>query len=304
MQKRWDIFGIGTSAVDDLLLVERFPQPDEKMPIQEVQRQGGGQTATALVAAARHGARTAFCGCLGDDPLSRYTIQALEDEQVDCSPVIRDPACRPVHSLVIVDTSTGSRSILYNNAGVREPLPEEIDPGWIAACRVLFFDQNAPHAGLHAARLARSMGIPVVVDLEKTDRPQRDAILAVVDHLIVSLDFGLRMTGYEDPEKMVRALAQPHQAVCAVTGGSQGCWYAERGGPVAHQPAFRVDVVDTTGCGDVFHGAYAAALTRGESVPQAIRIASATAALKATRLGGRAGIPGLAGVMNFLESVT
>ena len=66
MQKRWDIFGIGTSAVDDLLLVERFPQPDEKMPIQEVQRQGGGQTATALVAAARHGARTAFCGCLGD----------------------------------------------------------------------------------------------------------------------------------------------------------------------------------------------------------------------------------------------
>jgi sulfofructose kinase len=300
MHKRWDILGIGTAAVDDLVLLEGFPQPDAKMPYQAVQRHGGGQTATALVAAARHGARTAFFACLGEDALSLFSIRALEAEAVDCSLVLRAPDCRPVHSLILVDRTTGSRSILYNLNGVREPPPDTVDPAWIAASRVIFFDQNAPRAGLQAARLAKPLNIPVVADLEKLDLPEMEEILAHIDHLIVSTDFARRLTGHETPEAMLRALTHPRQAACVVTWGSQGCWYTEAGGAVTHLPAFQVPVVDTTGCGDVFHGAYAAALARAESVPQAVRIASATAALKASQPGGRTGIPNLPTVLNFL----
>jgi sulfofructose kinase len=86
-----------------------------------------------------------------------------------------------------------------------------------------------------------------------------------------------------------------------VTAGEQGCWYAERDGPVRHFPAYRVQVVDTTGCGDVFHGAYAACIARGESVERAIQVATATAGIKATHRGGRSGIPTRAAVEEFLQ---
>ena len=300
--KRWDIFGIGTSAVDDLVYVDRFPQPDEKLAIRTRQRQGGGQTATALVAAARHGARTAYCGRLSDDELSCFTLQALEVEGVDCSPVIRSPGCRPYHAIVIVDASTGSRTILYQSEGVREPEPEDILPQWIESSRLVFFDQNFPRSGLQAARLAREMHVPVIADLEKCSLPNLDQLLATVDHLIVSQDFARQVTGLMDPQAMVQKLAAANRKACVVTCGSDGGWYAEYDGPVRQYPAFSVETVDTTGCGDVFHGAYAAAIARGESVTRGVEIASATAAIKATQPGGRAGIPSLAAVIEFLRS--
>jgi sulfofructose kinase len=101
---------------------------------------------------------------------------------------------------------------------------------------------------------------------------------------------------------MVRALDSPDRACCVVTAGERGCWYAERDGEVHHFPAYQVEVVDTTGCGDVFHGAYAASIARGEPVPTAIRIATATAGLKATQPGGRSGIPTRAAVEAFLKA--
>lgn len=291
--------------MDDLVFVERFPSADTKQPAQSIQRHGGGQTATALVAAARQGARAAFCSCLSsrldEDELSRFTIQSLEQEGVDCSPIIPIPGSTPVHSVIIVDSSSGSRTILFDSSGVREPAPDEIDPAWIAASRLVFFDQNTPRAGLRAARLARSQGIPVVADLEKLNLPEMDAILAYVDHLIVSLDFAARLTGRQTPEAAVRALAHSDRAATVITCGSQGCWYAEHSAEPRHFPAYPVAVVDTTGCGDVFHGAYTAALTRGEDLHQAIRYASAAAALKATKPGGRVGIPSLERVRAFLE---
>lgn len=302
IDKCWDIFGVGTAAVDDLLYVDRFPQPDEKIPVRSKQRQGGGQTATALVAAARQGARSAYCGQLGEDELSRYTLQELEREGVDCSAVIRTPGCKPYHSVVIVDASSGSRTILYHNEGVREPAPEDIHSAWIQASKLVFIDQNAPRAGLQAARLARGLNIPVVADLERITNTDLDLLLAHIDHLIVNSGFARQVTGLTDARAMVQELATTERAACVVTCGSGGCWFAEYGGAAQYFPAFRVPVVDTTGCGDVFHGAYAAAIARGERIPRAVEIASATAAIKATQPGGRAGIPSLAAVDLFLQT--
>lgn len=302
METRWDIFGVGTSAVDDLVFVERFPQPDEKMQVTFPPRQGGGQTATALVAAARQGMRAAYCGCLGDDDLSSFTIQALEDEGVDCTPVLHKPGCRPIHSLILVDAASESRTILYTTQGVREPEPEEIDPSWIQSSRLVFFDQNAPRSGLHAAQAARVQGIPVVADLERTTLPDMSQILASIDHLIVNIDFACRLTGRSRIEELMDALCQAPRTATVITAGKQGCWFKEQGQEMQYFPAFTVPVVDTTGCGDVFHGSYAAAIARGESVRRSVAIASATAALKATQAGGRAGIPSLPVVDEFLRA--
>lgn len=297
MQKRWDLLGVGIAAVDELLTVERFPQPDEKIPIRAMQRQGGGQAATALVAAARHGARAAFCSSLGEDDLSQCAIQDLEREGVDCAPVLRAAGARPVYAVVIVVAGTGSRTILHDSSGVRDLAPGELDPAWIAASRVVLVDHNLPRAALEAARLARAAGIPLVADLEKPAMPGLGELLPLVDHLIVAAPFARQVTGQEQPPDMVRALSAGRPA-CVVTCGGRGCWYSIAGSAPAHLPAIPIQAVDTTGCGDVFHGVYAAALARGEPIQRALRLANIAAGLKAAHPGGRSGIPALAVVEN------
>lgn len=300
MTFRWDVLGLGIAAVDDLVYVDGYPQPDTKVAVQARQRQGGGLTATALVAAARLGARAAYGGVLGEDDLSRFTVQELEREGIDCSPILRKAEAGPCHAIVIVDRTTGDRTILYDVQRVAARAPEEVSPDLICGCRVLFVDYTAGWGGLRAARLARERGIPVVGDVERLTVPGARELLAEIDHLIVGVELAQQVTGERDPVHMVRALAGPDRACCAVTGGDRGCWFSEGEGEVRHVPAHRVEVVDTTGCGDVFHGAYAASIARGEPVDRAIRVAAAAAALKATKPGGRAGIPDWAGVQRFL----
>jgi ribokinase len=289
----WDILGIGAVAVDDLVYVESYPIPDSKVIISGEQREGGGLAGTAMVAAARLGARAAFAGVLGDDDLSRYTIAELEREGVDCAPVRRQAGTRPHHSTIIVDLSTGQRTILCTRAGVAHLAEAEVTAELIGRCRMLFVDNTEAAIGLHALRLAHAHGIPVVVDLERVGCPEVLEVTRLADHLIVGTGFASEITGETEPAAMVRALDGPAHAACVVTDGERGCWYTSRelAGAVRHQPACRVPVVDTTGCGDVFHGAYAAAIVRGASVPHAVAVATAAAGLKATQPGGRRGIP-------------
>jgi len=298
----WDILGLGVVSVDELLYVEHYPPPDSKAQVLARDRQGGGLTGTALVAAARLGARCAFAGVLGDDELSQHAISELEREGIDCSPTLRRPEARPCHSTVIVDRTTGSRNIFFTREGVMTRAPDEIDGDLIARCRVLFVDSLDLDSALRMVTLAASLGVPVVSDLEFREYAHAEELLAHVQHLICAESFALRWTGASSAEEAVDILARTKRACTAATAGEQGCWYAVDGGPVRRQPAFRVPVVDTTGCGDVFHGAYAACLARGLDVAEAICFASATAALKATRPGGRAGIPDRATVEEFLGS--
>jgi ribokinase len=154
-----------------------------------------------------------------------------------------------------------------------------------------------------AAHIAREAGVPVVADLERGEMPGFPDLLAIVDHLIVSRDFAALLTGATDPAAAAVRLWHDRRQVVIVTAGPAGCWYLSSAQPdrPSHQPAFAVPVADTTGCGDVFHGAYASALVRGLDLPGRVRFASAAAALKATRPGGQAGIPTRGAVEAFLE---
>jgi sugar/nucleoside kinase (ribokinase family) len=241
--QRWDIFGFGIVAVDDLLTVENYPPPDAKTAVLEKSRQGGGLTGTALVAASRLGAKSAYGGVLGEDELSTWTLAELEREGVDCTP-------------------------------------------------------------LHAVILAKKLGISTVADIERNEHPKTSKLIDMIDHLILSANFACKFTGVDGPVKAVESLHRRTRRACtAVTVGKEGCWYisAEKEGSIQHHPAFEVQVVDTTGCGDVFHGAYATGIACGWDVSRCIRFASAAAAIKATKAGGRKGIPDRSTVFQFLS---
>jgi sugar/nucleoside kinase (ribokinase family) len=301
MDKRWDIIGLGALAVDDLLYLDHYPQLNEKIPVKMKQRQGGGLTATALVTAAHQGARSAYCGRLGDDELSLYSLQELEREGVDTSPIQHWKGAKPFHAIILVDIPSASRVILFNSEGVGEPDSSVVTEDLITSSRILFIDNTAYKSGLLAAGFAHAHGIPVIADIESINLPDLNRFLNLIDHLIVGIDTARAITYKQTVDDMVYELSNPQRATCVVTDGANGCWYSEHGGIVHHFPAYQVPVVDTTGCGDVFHGAYAAALARGESVSKSVQVASASAALKATCRGGREGIPNLATVEDFLK---
>lgn len=296
--KHYDVLGIGTAAVDDLIFVEQYPAPDSKVNILSSQRQGGGQTATAMVAAARLGAQAAFCCQLGNDDLSDFTLRELEKEGVHTAHCVRTPDGNPYHSLIIVDSTTHSRTILHSGGNICPP-PEIITAELISSTKVLSLDDNSRGSGIKAAHLAKKMNIPVVADIEPDPPPEYELLIPFVDHLIINRDFGHFLTGLENGSQMASELSVG-RTCCVITAGERGCWYSLGGGDATYVPAFDVEVVDTTGCGDVFHGAYAAAIAGGYEVHDAVRLASATAAMKARYPGGRMGIPSLAKVKEFL----
>ena len=302
--KRWDVLGFGAVAVDDLLYLDHFPHPDEKMPILGKARDGGGLAGTALVAATRLGATAAWAGVLGSDELSLWTLDAFARARVDTTSVVRFGAARPFHSIILVDRAAGTRAILYTAEGVTSMTADEVTPDLIGSARVVFIDHTIRELGGHIVRLARSAGVPTIADLERMGPGVPEAI-AGVDHLIVGRAFAALVTGEEEPGAAAAALARlrPGRDLTAVTAGAEGCWFLRSDGSVGHQPALCVEVVDTTGCGDVFHGAYAAELARGERIERALRVASIVAGIKATRPGGRQGIPDRAEVEAQMQSL-
>ncbi len=297
-----DILGLGAVAVDDLLYVPRFPAPDTKIAVQHRERQCGGLTATALVAAARLGARCAYAGVLGDDELSAFAIERLAAGGVDLTYLLRQPDAQPVHSTIIVDAEQHTRTILAYAGGVTGAHPQHPPAEVIRSARVLFVDHVGLEGMLRAAKIARGAGVPIVSDIERVDSPLAGELLDLVDHVVVSQDFGLHFTGAKDPAEAALRLMSPTREAVVVTCGDAGCWYLDRSAPEpVHLPAFAVETVDTTGCGDVFHGAYAAGLVRGLDLRARVRLASAAAAIKATRTGGQLGIPDLQTVEAFLQ---
>jgi sulfofructose kinase len=303
MTARYDVLGLGCVAIDDLLYVDAYPAADTKVQLRRRERQCGGLTGTALVAAARLGAVCAYAGTLGEDELTEYVLQHFQHEGVDVTHVYRQPGARPIHSTVIVAEAHKTRTILYDLENVCGVQPDWPHADLIRAARVLFVDHFGMEGMIRAARIARQAGIAVVADLESDERPEFAELLSLVDHLIVSDEFACKLTAKREPANAALALWTKERTLVAITCGARGCYYLDNGNCTAprHQPAFPVQALDTTGCGDVFHGAYVAALVRGLEIPACIRFASAAAALKATKPGGQAGIPRCGVVEDFLK---
>jgi sulfofructose kinase len=299
--RAFDVLGLGIVTVDELLYVEHYPAPDTKTRVRHRLRECGGLTGNALIAAARLGARCAYAGRLGDDDASRFVRDALAGEGIDVDAVDPHRTGAPIRSTIVVDESSGSRTILFE-LPEGEPYGGDWPPeSLIASARVLFLDHHDADRTLRAASLARRAGVPTVADLERSEGPRFAELLAASDHLIVGRPFAGTLAGSDEIGAIFEHLHVGDRTVTVVTEGAHGCYFAEvPGTPPAHLPAFDVAAVDTTACGDIYHGAYAAALAWGWALADRLRFAAAAAALQATRPGASGAAPRRGEVDAFL----
>jgi sugar/nucleoside kinase (ribokinase family) len=301
-QHRWDVLGLGCVAVDDLLYLDEYPKADTKVRIKRHERSVGGLAGNALVAASRLGASCAFAGTLGDDVDSNFVRVSMLKEKIDLSPIVHRVGVRPIHSTILIDESKSTRTILFDLVGTIGASPRTPSAKVIRSARVLLVDHYGIDGMTRAALIAREAGNAVVGDLERDEWPGFQDLLALVDHVIIAEPFARKLTGTSSPRLAVERLWNETRQLVAVTCGANGCWYrTAQTAKAIRQPAFAIEAVDTTGCGDVFHGAYAAAIARGMPLPVSIRLATAAASLKAARSGGQSSYPTMLEVERLLS---
>lgn len=287
-----DVLALGTITVDDMLYVERYPRENTKSRIIRRHRQGGGRAACAMAAAAALGTRAAVLGWLGDDDWSHYVHRHLATAGVDLTRLCWGRQHSPLHCVIIVSEATGSRTIHADYTTVHPVEPEELNPDWFAGARVFLVDNMHPPTVRPALAMARAAGCQTVSDIER-DLPNLDDVLPLVDHWICGKEFAHTLTGCDAPPQACARLAEPgHHRSVVVTAGGDGCyWWSATTGRVQHEPGHSVEVVDTTGCGDVFHGVFCHGLAAGLDLAETVELANAAAAIKATRHGGWASVP-------------
>lgn len=286
---RPEIVGYGAVALDTIIYVDRA-LAQGKGRIARTEKSYGGNIATALAAASRLGVSTAFVGWL-PDPLEWPGVREdLADLGVDISCSRSRHGSPPIRSTILVDPQ-GERFIAYDDGGLHGA-PPDIDIATIIGAKVLMIDSYAGTSSVDGIVAARAADVQVVADFETWDSSATPVLLNIVDHLVVSQRFAAQATGVDAPQAAVGKLWRKGYRAVVITDGDRGSWYlgGENGSPI-HVPAFGVSVVDTTGCGDVFHGAYSAAVARGAELHECVVHASAAAALSATAAGGRGHLP-------------
>jgi len=297
--KPFDVVGVGINVIDYLFRVPRFPEPDTKSDATAVTTQGGGLTATAMVACARLGLRTRYIGKFGSDEIGRMAREGLAAECLDLSCAVQASDAPNRLCFILVEEGTGHRTIIRHMDRRIWLRPEELSREAVCSGRALHLDGYEGDAALQAARWAREAGIPVSVDAESfTER--RDELFRLTDILIVAERYGREVTGREGVGEILEGLTHLGPPCVGVTSGECGSALRYRG-QIVHAPGFPVDVVDTTGAGDVFHGAFLYGLLQGWEARHILVFANAVSALKCTRLDGRTGIPRVDEVLEFLR---
>jgi sugar/nucleoside kinase (ribokinase family) len=293
--------GIGLNATDTLLLVREFPPYAGKVPFEREMLSPGGQVATAIVSCARLGLRAKYIGTVGDDLRGRIQRESLEGTGVDASSVIVREGCPNQTAYIVIDERTGERTILWQRADCLRLLPSEIRSEEIAGAKLLHIDGYDIDAATYAASVARHHGIPVSLDVD-TIYSGFESVLKYVDYLVAGSGWPAKWTGLSDPFLALTALQQEYgMRVAAMTLGDEGAlalydntWF--------YSAAFDVHTVDTTGAGDVFHGAFCYAMLSGIGMQEALDFSNAAAALNCTDIGARGHVPYRAEVEDLIAA--
>ncbi|MBW8271194.1 PfkB family carbohydrate kinase [Caldovatus aquaticus] len=274
---------LGNVVADHTFWVDEIPQPPAKSTARAYSLGPGGLAANAAIAVARLGGRAAFWGRIGDDLNGEPLAEALAAEGVDVSGLRRVKGARTPVSAVLVDRR-GERSIInFRGEGL------DRDPSWLPLAQldraaVLLCDPRWPEGAVAALAAARARGVPSVLDAEKSETRILLELVPRVDHVVFSTT-GLQnfAPGARPGEGLRRALAPGWRTrVAAVTRGERSTlWMTREDRTLRETPTFRVEATNTSGAGDVFHGAYALAIAEGRDVEEAIRFASAAGALRA-----------------------
>jgi sulfofructose kinase len=286
---RFDLLGIGLNATDTLLLVNHFPAYAGKVPFETEILSPGGQVASAMVTAAKLGLRVKYIGTVGDDERGRVQIDSLRETGINLDDVEIRQNCPNQTAYIVIDQSTGERTVFWSRPACLRLAPESITLEKIAQARMLHVDGHDTEAIEKAAKLARSKNIPVTCDVD-TIYHGFDRVLESVDYLVASSEFPSQWTSEPDPFRALETIRNEYKMTCvAMTLGSHGA-LALIDGKFVYSPAFVVNCVDTTGAGDIFHGAFCYAVLQGMPMLDTLEFANAMAALNCTKLGARGGI--------------
>jgi len=299
------VVGLGMATLDILIRLTEMPTWEDGSHFSAIAIDGGGPVATAIAAVARLGVSAGFVGTCGSDRLAEIKLQTLAECGVDVSRMVRRPVPENEIVLVSVHEQTGERLFTGSTAFQEYQLaPEELDRDYFLSADVLHLDGYHGDAALLAAAWMRDAGKTVVLDGSATRQPispEMRALVSRVDVLICGSGFGATLTGRDDPWEIGRAILDLGPRVVVQTEGKAGSYTITRD-DAFHVPSFDIDVVDTTGAGDVFHGAYIVGMLRGWEVRRTVQFATAVSALKCTGLGGRRPIPCFDQVIEFLRA--
>ena len=285
-EKQFDVVGVGLNATDTLILVDRFPAYAGKVPFTREILSPGGQVASAMVCCAKLGLRVKYIGTLGDDERGRIQMESLETSGIDIADVVVKKGCPNQTAYIIIDQSTGERTVLWQRNDGLALKPGDIKPEMIIRARLLHIDGHDTKAVEKAASLARAHDIPVTVDVD-TIYHGFDRVLQYVDYLVTSSEFPVQWTGQSDPLKALEMIQTEYgMRVAAMTLGAHGS-LARVDGRYVYSPAYVVNCLDTTGAGDVFHGAFCYSVLQDMPMRESLDLANALAALNCTALGAR-----------------
>ncbi len=283
-----DIAGVGLNATDTVIRVPHFPAFNSKVEFRVSEVLPGGQVASAVVACAKWGLQARYVGKIGDDSAGRLQRDAMQQAGIEAHWVVA-PNCQSQSSFILVDESTGERTVLWKRDPRLELLPQEIQKEWVVRSRLLHVDGHDCAAAATAARWARQAHIPVTADLDNL-YPGVEVLLENVDYMISSREFPARLLGEHNLFASLPRIASRFGCkLAAATLGENGV-LAWDGKNFHYSPAFDLRPVDTTGAGDIFHAAFACALLRGDDLSGLLTFSCAAAGLACMGLGARGGI--------------
>jgi sulfofructose kinase len=297
-RKDIQVVGLGQACVDHLGRLTSFPQEDQKTELLEIHQQCGGPASTAMVTLARLGVGTSFIGSVSDDAFGVQIVDGLKQEQVDFSHLKITPGFTSQFAFIAIHSGTGARTIFWHRGSVPHLKATDVDLSSFSKAEVLHLDGLMIEASIEAALQAKSMGMTVLMDAG-TMREGSTRLVSLVDIVIASERFAEPLVGSGAYDRALNALYELGPKTVIITLGPKGSigW---DGRNTFFQNAFPIKAVDTTGAGDVYHGAYIYGLLQKWSVPECMRFASAAACLKCGEIGARKGIPGLKEVREFM----
>ena len=296
--KAFDCIGIGVCTVDYLSVLSRYPALNEKVESVAYSVQGGGPVPNALAAASRLGLKCSYIGSVGNDTNGHFLIEELQNFGVDTSFMKLHPDSATPFATIWIDKNSGYRSVVLNRnqyiSLTCDTLPKQI----ISSTPILLLDGRDSSVNLCAAQWAKDAGNLVVCDFGSV-RQKTEELLKLTHYPVTSFNFIRQFLGDVSAESAATELLKYGCKAAVVTDGKRGCWYASDAS-VFHQPAFPVNVVDTTGAGDAFHGAFLAGLKKGWDIRTIVQFAGAVAAKTCEHVGGKSGLPTMEDALNLL----
>lgn len=303
-KKEYDVVGLGVSTIDFLNIVEDFPSEEGVQRAYESKLEGGGPIATAVIAIARLGGKTAMIDSIGKDQVGKLIIIEYLKEGVNAELIKINSGCTSSIASVIVRKADGARSIIYSPGSSPDAEIGDAEAQLIASSQFLHLNGRHPAASLQACLCAKEAGTLVSFDggAHRYNDETRN-IIKYVDICIAAKDFAQQFSGELNIKKSAEALLESGPSTVVISNGINGSYLFTKEIKEYWQAAFELPaIVDTTGCGDCFHGAFLFGLSKSHTVFETIKLASACAALNTRRLGGRSALPYLSEALEFIEA--